>query len=75
MVNGSLHDFVTLPPKLPTSGPFGRLYQWLNELRDFCASVKPVESFGTEVSRSAIGTTQSVKKSLSDNEINAPRWG
>lgn len=65
-----------LPPKLPVKGPFKRLYQWLNELRDYAASLRPIDSFGVTTSRSAIGTTRTVnKKESTDAGGDVPRWG
>lgn len=68
---------MNLPPKLPVTGPFRRLYGWLNELRDYSQSLRPIDSVGSETQQTAVGTIRTTRRTISDsaNEINAPRWG
>lgn len=46
---------MNLPSRLPERGPFARLYSWLNQLRDYVASLKPSAGTNTRVTHTGTG--------------------
>jgi hypothetical protein len=47
-----------LPPQLPETGEFKKLYAWLNQLRKYAASLRPLNSYGTRTAHTAAGVTR-----------------
>src|SRR5215218_3168017 len=48
----------SLPQRLPETGPFRKLYAWLNQLRDTVATLMPRNALGTRTSHTALGVTR-----------------
>ena len=47
-----------IPNRLPERGPFARLYAWLNQLRDYVESLRPVRSVNTLTNHTSIGVSR-----------------
>ena len=65
-----------IPPKLPETGPFKRLYGWLNQLREVVTSQQLIESQGMEIQRTTQGTiAKPIARNENENDVSVPRWG
>ena len=47
-----------LPPPLPETGSFKKLYAWLNQFRDYAATLRPQSSHGTRTAWTSTGVTR-----------------
>ncbi len=59
---------MTLPNRLPETGPFKKLYGWLNGLRDFVASLKPAISVGVETQHNKTGVMRRATRVGGDDD-------
>ena len=66
--------YMIIPPKLPETGPFRRLYGWLNQLREAVTSQRLIETQGMQIQRTRLGT---IAKPIArdENDVSVPRWG
>lgn len=67
-----------LPQRLPVSGPFGRLYEHINQLRDYVASLTPLPSHRMKTTHTAVGVAREPEGRSSNSSNSAgptPRWG
>lgn len=46
-----------LPDVLPESGKFSKLFRWLNQLRSYVDSLKPVQTPNMRIHHSAVGVS------------------
>ena len=66
-----------IPPKLPETGPFKRLYGWLNQLREAVTSQRLIETQGMQIQQTRSGTiAKPIARDENDvNDVSVPRWG
>jgi hypothetical protein len=64
------------PPKLPVRGHFKSLYQWLNDLRDYTESTRPISNANAAVDHKRIGTAiRPQGGGTTTTDDTTPRWG
>ena len=59
-----------LPGRLPEGGDFAKLKAWLNDLREYVATLRPQNSFGTRTQHTSIGVLRQASPAA---EESAPR--
>ena len=63
-----------LPGRLPEGGEFQKLKGWLNDLRDYVATLKPQNGFGTRTSRTSIGVSRQANPAVESNARSKQVW-
>lgn len=72
----SILSVPNLPPALPETGKFAKLYAWLNQLRDAVIALRPVQSLNVRSSHTAMGVSRQANPSAGDpgTPSNKPVW-